>query len=184
MDLRHLHPFVDLMHGLADKAEFDHRAVILDEPRIRGATRGGIAGGDAGLGGNGIATEQIKHANLVSFTCLKSFAFDQRFERKDAHDLIYCIEHAPEGLDAVAATFHKERNGKHGAVVEASLAILRRRFASDENAEGYRKDGPVSVARFELGEGDEPEQREARTLRQRQTCDVIEQLLARIEKER
>jgi hypothetical protein len=31
---------------------------------------------------------------LVSFTSLKAFAF-QRFERKDAHDLIYCIEHAP-----------------------------------------------------------------------------------------
>ncbi len=132
------------------------------------------------LGGNGIATEHIKHANLVCFTCLKSFAFDQRFERKDAHDLIDCIEHAAEGLDAVAAAFHKERNGKHGAVVEASLAILRSRFASDEKAEGYRKDGPVSVAKFELGEGDEPEQREARTLRQRQACDVIEQLLARI----
>jgi hypothetical protein len=54
------------------------------------------------LGGNGVATEKIKHANLVSFTCLKSFAFDQRFERKDAHDLIYCIEHAPEGINAVA----------------------------------------------------------------------------------
>lgn len=135
------------------------------------------------LGGNGIATEQIKHANLVSFTCLKSFAFDQRFERKDAHDLIYCIEHASEGLDAVAAAFHKERRGKHGAVVEASLAILRSRFASDEKVEGYRKDGPVSVAKFELGEGDESEQREARMLRQRQACDVIEQLLARIGKE-
>ncbi|MHA6909494.1 antitoxin [Ralstonia pseudosolanacearum] len=132
------------------------------------------------LGGNGVAAEHIKHANLVSFTCLKSFAFDQRFERKDAHDLIYCIEHAAEGLDTVAAAFHKERNGKHGAVVEASLAILHNRFASDEKAEGYRKDGPVSVAKFELGEGDEPEQREARTLRQRQACDVIEQLLARI----
>ena len=77
------------------------------------------------LGGNGIATEKIKHANLVSFTCLKSFAFDQRFERKDAHDLIYCIEHAPEGMDAVAEAFRKECGGKHGAVIEASLAILR-----------------------------------------------------------
>jgi len=132
------------------------------------------------FGGNGIATEHIKHANLVSFTCLKSFAFDQRFERKDAHDLIYCIEHASEGLDAVAAAFYKARSGRHGAAVEASLAILRSRFASDEKAEGYRKDGPVSVAKFELGEGNEPEQREARTMRQRQACDVIEQLLARL----
>lgn len=132
------------------------------------------------LGGNGIATEKIKHANLVSFTCLKSFAFDQRFERKDAHDLIYCIEHAPEGMDAVAEAFRKECGGKHGAVIEASLAILRGRFADDEKTEGYRKDGPVSVAKFELGEGDEPEQREARALRQRQASDVIAQLLGRI----
>ena len=34
------------------------------------------------LGGNGVTAEKIMHANLVSFTCLKAFAFDQRFERK------------------------------------------------------------------------------------------------------
>jgi hypothetical protein len=130
------------------------------------------------LGGNGMATEKIRHANLVSFTCLKSFAFDQRFERKDAHDMIYCIEHAPEGMDAVAVAFRNERTGKHGTVIEASLAILRGRFAGDEKTEGYRKDGPVSVAKFELGEN--AELREARALRQRQACDVIEHLLARI----
>ena len=134
------------------------------------------------LGGNGITTEKIKHANLVSFTCLKAFAFDQRFERKDAHDLIYCIEHAPEGIDAVAAAFHKERSGKHSAVIDASLAILGARFADDEKTEGYRKDGPVSVAKFELGESNEPSQREARTLRQRQVSDIIAQLLGRIYK--
>ena len=111
---------------------------------------------------------------------MKSFAFDQRFERKDAHDLIYCIEHAPDGMDAVAEAFRKERDGKHGAVIQASLAILRSRFAQDEKTEGYRKDGPVSVAKFELGESDEAEQREARALRQRQASDVIEQLLGRI----
>ena len=132
------------------------------------------------LGENGVATEKIRHANLVSFTCLKSFAFDQRNERKDAHDLIYCIEHAPEGLDAAADAFRKEREGKHGAVIALSLEILRNRFAHDEKTEGYRKDGPVSVAKFELGEGDEAEQREARALRQRQASDLIDQLLARI----
>lgn len=132
------------------------------------------------LGGNGIATEQIKHANLVSFTCLKSLAFDQRFERKDAHDLIYCIEYAPDGIDAVAEAFRKERDGKHGAVIQAALAILRTRFAQDENTEGFRKDGPVSVAKFELGESDEVDQREARALRQRDASDVIERLLKKI----
>ena len=132
------------------------------------------------LGRNGVATEKIRHANLVSFTCLKSFAFDQRFERKDAHDLVYCIEHAPEGIEAVAEAFRNERSGKHGAVIETCLTILRSRFARDDKTESYRKDGPVAIAKFELGEGDEQYQREARMLRQRQASNVIEQLLKRI----
>ena len=132
------------------------------------------------LGGDGIAVERIKHANLVSFTCLKAFAFDQRFERKDAHDLIYCLEHAPEGADAVAQAFREECERKHGEVVKSALAILGTRFAQVGETEGYRKDGPVAVAKFERGESDEPEQREARALRQREASNVIEQLLARI----
>ncbi len=39
------------------------------------------------LGGNGVATEKVKYANLITFTCLKSFAFDHRNERKDAHGM-------------------------------------------------------------------------------------------------
>src|SRR5215475_4852773 len=31
---------VDLMHGLADQSELDHRAIVRDEARIRGAARG------------------------------------------------------------------------------------------------------------------------------------------------
>ena len=132
------------------------------------------------LNGAGTAVEQVKHANLVSFACLKAFAFDQRFERKDAHDLVYCIEHTPEGLDSAAEMFRNTLEGGHGAVIRDALAILRSRFARDHKVEGYRKDGPVAVARFELGEDDEADQREARMLRQRQVSNVIEQLLARI----
>jgi hypothetical protein len=43
------------------------------------------------------------------------------------------------------------------------------------NAEGYLKNGPVSVAKFELGEDDDT--REARALRQREAANVIELLL-------
>lgn len=132
------------------------------------------------LGGNGVVTEEVKHADIVSFTCLKAFAFDQQFERKDVHDLIYCIENAPEGMDAVADAFRQALAGKHGAVVKEALAILNKRFATDDKAEGYRKDGPVAVARFELGESEDAEQREARQLRQRQAADVIEQLVKKI----
>lgn len=132
------------------------------------------------LNGAGIAVERVKHANLVSFTCLKAFAFDQRFERKDAHDLVYCIEHWPEGFDSAVQMFHNSLKGGHGTVIENSLAILRRRFARDAEVEGYRKDGPVAVAHFELGEDDEAGQREARILRQREVSDVIERLLGRL----
>ena len=130
------------------------------------------------LGGAGHAVEVVRHADLVSFTCLKAFAFDQRFERKDAHDLIYCIEHAEEGLDGAAQMFRRALEGQHGAVIRACLSILGNRFAGDDEVDGYRKDGAVAVALFELGEDDGAEQREARMLRQREVSSVIEQLLA------
>ena len=132
------------------------------------------------LGGAGIAVEVVKHADLVSFTCMKAFVFDQRFERKDAHDLIYCIEHAEEGLDGTAQMFREALEGGHGDVIRNCLSILRNRFEGDGEVEGYRKDGPVAVALFELGEGDEADQREARFLRQREVNSVAEQLLGRI----
>jgi hypothetical protein len=83
-----------------------------------------------------------------------------------------------EAYHTLAVAFRNERAGKHGTVIEASIAILRSRFAGDEKTEGYRKDGPVSVAKFELGA--DAELREARALRQRQASDVIEHLLVRI----
>ncbi len=133
------------------------------------------------LDGAGTVVEVVRHANLISFTCLKAFAFDQRFERKDAHDIVYCIEHVPEGLDGAAEMFRNALEERHGAVIRNCLEILRNRFASDHRVEGYRKDGPVAVARFEVGEGNEADQLEARILRQREVSSVIEQLLDRID---
>ena len=86
----------------------------------------------------------------------------------------------PRVLDSVAEMFRNALEGGHGTVIRDALAILRNRFARDHKVEGYQKDGPVAVARFELGEDDEADQREARMLRQRQVSNVIEQLLARI----
>ena len=103
------------------------------------------------LGGRGNAVEVVRHADLVSFTCLKAFAFDQRFERKDAHDLVYCIEHTEEGLDGAAHMFREALEGKHGEVVRDCLSILRNRFAQDDEVEGYRKDGPGSSGPVRTG---------------------------------
>jgi hypothetical protein len=127
------------------------------------------------LSGNGVATETVRYANLVSFLCLKAFAFDHRNERKDAHDLVYCLEHAEGGVDSAIAQFGAALEGKHRAVIGQALECLNKSFGSDGEVEAYRRDGPVAVARFELG--DEPDLAEARALRQRRVADLVTKLI-------
>ena len=115
----------------------------------------------------------------MSFTCLKALALDDRGERKDAHDLVYCIEHWSDGLDAAAALMREAREGKHGAVIERVLAILQTRFTDDDKTEGYLKDGPTAVAMFERGGFSEAD-REARVLRQRNVSELIREFLTKV----
>jgi hypothetical protein len=131
------------------------------------------------LGENGRATEKVRFANIVSHTCLKAFAYDQRGERKDAHDLVYCLEHADNGLEAAVNEFVSAAKGKHGKIINSVIDILVKRFCDDKNGEGYRKDGPVSVARFEPGGDDTSDfARNRRLVRQRQVSDVISVFVA------
>ena len=134
------------------------------------------------LNGDGVTIEEVKHADLVSFICLKALAFDHRHERKDAYDLIYCMRYAPDGLNALSASFVLALDSKHGAVIQESLDILKKRFSGDGSTEGYRKDGPVAFAKFEPEEGDALESREVRLLRQRDASEIVEQFLAGIGK--
>lgn len=130
------------------------------------------------LGQKGRATESIPYANIVSFTSLKAFAFDHRREGKDAHDLVYCLEHGDGGLDGAIAKFREALAGKHGETVHAALAILLKRFCDPKPDEGYLREGPVAAARFEIdGDDQDSEVREQRALRQRTVNDVISQLL-------
>jgi hypothetical protein len=131
------------------------------------------------LGDDGNATETIRHADIVSFVCLKAFALDQRYERKDAHDLVYCLEHYEGGPEAAAKAFAIALDGRHREAVDKALNILRKRFADEGSSEGYLKDGPVAVAKFELG--DDAETREARALRQRGASELVMRVLRAIE---
>lgn len=126
------------------------------------------------LDGDGVATETIRYANIVSFVCLKAMAFDHRAERKDAHDLVYCIEHGPGGWEAAAKAFRDQLSGKHAEVIQTCIQLLRKHFAGDEQTEAYRQNGPAMVANFELGD---VEDRENRILRQRQVADIMEAFL-------
>jgi hypothetical protein len=130
------------------------------------------------LGDDGVATETIRHADIVSFTCLKSYALDQWHERKDAHDLVYCLEHCDGGAERAAKVFRAALKGKHREAIETALKILEERFADGGNSEGYLKDGPVAVAKFQLGE--DGDTREERILRQREAADLIMRLLREI----
>ncbi len=126
----------------------------------------------------GEATETIRYGDIVSHTCLKAFAFDHRFERKDAHDLIYCIEYIEGGIEFVTSQLRSALTGKHAKAIEKALNILMNRFCDGSDSEGFKKDGPVAVARFEIGESDEPEMRDLRILRQREVADIVTKLLA------
>lgn len=132
------------------------------------------------LNDGGIATETIRYANVVSFTCLKAFAFDQRNERKDAHDLVYVLEHYPGGMDALHGAFAKALGGKHGEATQEALRRLEQRFRDPDPDQSFRRDGAVAVARFEDGDidvGDDEELRNLRTLRQRAVADFMAQFL-------
>jgi hypothetical protein len=130
------------------------------------------------LGQKGRATETIPYANIVSFTCLKAFAFDHRREGKDAQDLAYCLEHGEGGLDGAIAKFKDAMAGKHGDIISGALAILLKRFCDPQPDEGYLREGPVAAAQFEIeGDNEDNEIREQRALRQRAVSDLISRLL-------
>lgn len=63
------------------------------------------------LGDKGVATEKVRHANIVSFTCLKAYALTDRHEGKDAHDIVYCLEYAEGGTAAAAEKFKQAPTG-------------------------------------------------------------------------
>lgn len=133
------------------------------------------------LGQKGRATETVPYANIVSFTCLKAFAFDHRREGKDAHDLVYCLEHGEGGLEGAIARFKDAMAGKHSDIISTALAILLKRFCDPNPDEGYLREGPVAVARFEIeGDDGDLEVREQRALRQRAANDVISGLLGEL----
>ena len=135
------------------------------------------------LDGKGVAVETVRFADIVSFTCLKSLAYDDRIEPKDAHDLVYCLEHYPGGVEEVVEEFRRGLDTKHRDVILDALGRLSKRFRDSDPDQSYRLDGPVAVAAFEdndAGIGDDEGARDGRILRQRRAADVVAQLLGPI----
>lgn len=131
------------------------------------------------LGEKGRSTESIPYADIVAFTCLKAFAFDHRRERKDAHDLVYCLEHGEGGLAGAIAKFQEALKGNDREVIGRALTLLLTRFCDPEPDEGYLREGNVAVAQFEIeGAAEDTEIRGARILRQRAVNDIMLEFLS------
>lgn len=127
----------------------------------------------------GVATETVRVCNIVPFVVLKVLAYEDRFEEKDAYDLVYCLMHYGQGPKDVAAQFvDRLARWPEEPLLPRAVEILRTRFASDERTPGARKDGPTSYARFLADPG-----RRERDARHRQdAADVVEQFLRELGK--
>lgn len=156
--------------GSVSAMNIPHSAIVFDHHKTRKISA-------ELLGDDGVATVDLHYADLVAFVCLKAYAFNQRAERKDAHDLVCCIEHYDGSVDAAADEFVKALGGKHKEVIAESLTLLAQHFVDDERTEGFAKDGAVAVAKFELGEDTD---RDTRILRQREVSDLISTLLKKV----
>lgn len=127
----------------------------------------------------GMTTEMVRYADVVAFTCLKALAFNDRNEPKDAADLEHVLRFHRPDMTEIAALFQQRlQQGPHTDTARACLDLLRRRFTTSEEAEGWRKDGPVAVARFWLG--DDAQALPARQRRQRDVAGMMEALLKQI----
>jgi hypothetical protein len=154
--------------GSVSALNIPHAGIVFDHHKTKEITA-------TLLGDDGVATVTLHYADIVAFTCLKAYAVDQRNERKDAHDLVYCLTHHEGGMGAAATAFRAALDGKHNAVIREVLVLLARHFSDDGKIEGYLKTGPVAVSKFELGEDEAS--RDDRIRRQRDVADLVMRFL-------
>jgi predicted nucleotidyltransferase len=108
------------------------------------------------LNDGGRSRVTLRVANILSYTVLKVFAFQDRHENKDAYDLVFCLLNYgddPEDAGRVASESPVVGN----ATVAEALDLLAQRFRDVD------QDGPAAYATF-LSDPDDPA--EAARLRQ------------------
>lgn len=100
------------------------------------------------LDGGGVSRVSVRVANLLPYTVLKTFAFQERHENKDAYDLIFTLLHAAEEPAMAGAAAAGSPIARHDQVTEA-LALLQERFHDIE------RDGPSAYGLFLAAPGDD-----------------------------
>jgi predicted nucleotidyltransferase len=110
---------------------------------------------------------QLRVASVPSFLVMKAYALAGRDKPKDAYDFCYCLEHAPGGVEELAAAWNARRQDR---LVTGALKHLREKFSS---VSSY---GPRQVAVF----FDETTT-EARDMRARRAFELVARFVARLD---
>lgn len=121
------------------------------------------------LDGGGMSRVKVRVANLLSYTVLKIFAFQDRHENKDAYDLIFCLLHFGAGPGDAAVEVLESPIADSKLVTDA-LTLLRERFAD------VAQDGPIAYAAFLAEVGDD----EAAARLRREAVATVDEFLARM----
>ena len=119
------------------------------------------------LDAGGHSRVAVRVANVLPYTVLKIFAFQDRHENKDAYDLVFTLlnqEGGPHDAGGVAARSPIARHEQ----VAAALALLKERF-TDAN-----QDGPSAYALFLAGPDDE----DARARLRQEAVATVREFLA------
>ncbi len=93
------------------------------------------------LDGGGQSRVSVRVANVLPYTVLKIFAFQDRHENKDAYDLVFTLLNFEDGPRAAGIAARKSPVAEHPQVEEA-LTLLGERFCDVD------QDGPNAYASF------------------------------------
>lgn len=93
------------------------------------------------LDGGGRSKVTVRIANLLPYTVLKMFAFQDRHENKDAYDLVFTLLNAGDGPRAAGEAAGSSPVAGESQVLEA-LTLLEERFRDVE------QDGPSAYGLF------------------------------------
>jgi hypothetical protein len=94
-------------------------------------------------------TVSLRIASLPDFLVMKAHAIKGRDKPKDCYDFCFCLEHFPDGMEALASVWRNRREEK---LVGRAIAIVHEKF------ESVKSFGPHQVVEFHnSSNGDERE---------------------------
>jgi len=102
------------------------------------------------LDGGGQSRVTLRVANVLPYTVLKIFAFQDRHENKDAYDLVFTLLHREGGPHATGRSAASSAVAQHSQAQEA-LTLLGERFSD------VHQDGPSAYASFLAAPGNDEE---------------------------